>query len=56
MATAVADESEDFVTCGVCLCEYDDGIKKPKFLPCSHSLCLSCLKVSNKQLLLVLDD
>ncbi|XP_046640768.1 uncharacterized protein LOC124326148 [Daphnia pulicaria] len=46
MATAnvVTDVVEDFVTCGVCLCEYDEEIRKPKFLPCSHTVCFLCLQ------------
>lgn len=45
MASAVvANEiEEDFVTCSVCHCEYDDWNLRPKFLP--HTICLSCLKV-----------
>ena len=47
MASAVGiNESDDFVTCSVCLCEYDDVIRRPKFLPCSHTICVNCLKVS----------
>ncbi|XP_046640762.1 uncharacterized protein LOC124326142 isoform X2 [Daphnia pulicaria] len=38
------DAAEDFVTCGVCLWEYDEEIRRPKFLPCSHTVCLECLK------------
>jgi hypothetical protein len=46
MASAVvADESDDFVTCPVCLCEYDQLSREPKFLPCSHTLCLTCKKI-----------
>ena len=44
MACANSDV-DDFVTCGVCLNEYDTENKKPKFLQCSHTLCLQCLKV-----------
>ena len=36
---------DDFVTCGVCMNEYDTENKKPKFLQCSHTICLQCLKV-----------
>lgn len=45
---AMANEVEDFVTCGVCLQEYDDEIRKPKFLQCTarHTACLLCLKVA----------
>lgn len=43
-------ESEDYVNCSVCLCEYDDSARRPKFLPCAHSLCLSCLEVNRSNL------
>jgi hypothetical protein len=45
---AMANEVEDFVTCGVCLQEYDEEIRKPKFLQCTarHTACLLCLKVA----------
>ena len=50
MATAAQTTSseenvESFVTCSICLCEFDGEIRKPKFLPCAHTLCLTCLKV-----------
>ncbi|XP_046448107.1 uncharacterized protein LOC124196896 isoform X2 [Daphnia pulex] len=38
------DVDEDFVTCGVCLCEYDEEIRKPKFLSCSHTVCFLCVQ------------
>lgn len=38
-------EIHDLIHCGVCLTEYDDDHHKPKFLPCSHSLCFYCVKV-----------
>ena len=44
MACANSDV-DDFVTCGVCMNEYDTENKKPKFLQCSHTICLQCLKV-----------
>ena len=31
--------------CSICLEEYDNGIKKPKRLPCYHTVCLLCLMV-----------
>ena len=46
MATALAEEGEDLTTCGVCLVQYDLETRLPKCLPCSHNLCLLCLKVS----------
>ena len=47
MATPYTNDMEEFVTCGVCLCEFDAEVRKPKFLMCSHTVCLLCLKVSN---------
>jgi hypothetical protein len=41
MATALLStefEFDELVTCGVCLCEFDTDVRKPKFLPCSHNL------------------
>ena len=49
MATANSSmDFEDFITCGVCLCEYDDLNRKPKFLSCAarHTVCLPCLRVN----------
>ena len=43
---AAATDVEDLMTCGVCLCEYDEVDRKPKFLPCAHTFCLLCLKVT----------
>lgn len=42
---ASSEDIDEFVTCGVCFLEYDEEIRKPKFLPCSHTVCLLCLKV-----------
>ena len=41
----VADFSECFLTCGTCLQLYDGATRRPKLLPCSHSLCLACVRV-----------
>ncbi|KJH43519.1 hypothetical protein DICVIV_10456 [Dictyocaulus viviparus] len=38
------DFSETFLTCSTCLYTYDQCTRKPKLLPCSHSVCLSCLE------------
>ncbi|EYB98176.1 hypothetical protein Y032_0133g1751 [Ancylostoma ceylanicum] len=38
------DFSETFLTCSTCLYTYDQVTRKPKLLPCSHSVCLSCLE------------
>lgn len=37
------DFSESFLTCATCLCTYDQGGRKAKLLPCSHTVCLRCL-------------
>lgn len=42
MAAGIED---DFVTCGICVNEYNEETRKPKFLSCSHTVCLSCLQV-----------
>ena len=44
MACAVSAES-DLLSCSSCSWIYDDEVRKPKNLPCSHSICLPCLKV-----------
>ena len=44
-ANELNEESDDFVTCSVCLIEYDEDIRRPKYLPCHHSLCSCCIKV-----------
>ena len=44
-ATELDAELNELVTCGVCLCEFDTDNRKPKFLPCSHTICFLCLKV-----------
>ena len=38
----VNDFSDSFLTCGTCLQLYDAASRRPKLLPCSHSLCLEC--------------
>ena len=51
MVSALHEEFEHLATCEVkcplCLYEYQDaaGSRKPKVLPCSHTLCLQCLEV-----------
>ena len=45
MASNRSEENEEFITCGICFYQYDDELRKPKFLVCSHTFCLSCLKV-----------
>ncbi|KAK4026456.1 hypothetical protein OUZ56_015452 [Daphnia magna] len=46
MSSVVSDDDAeviDLVTCSVCLCEFDDANRKPKFLPCGHTICRTCL-------------
>ena len=38
------DFNESFLTCGTCLCMYDGVEHNPKLLPCSHTVCRSCLE------------
>lgn len=38
------DFNESFLTCGTCLCTYDGDNHNPKLLPCSHTVCRSCLE------------
>ena len=47
MAAACLDseETEDLVTCSICCCEYDDDLRKPKFLDCFHTFCIQCMQV-----------
>lgn len=46
MASAAdEDETEHYIICNVCYSEYDPEQRKPKHLPCSHTVCIVCLKV-----------
>lgn len=38
------DFNDSFLTCGTCLCVYDSNEHHPKLLPCSHTVCKSCLE------------
>ena len=38
------DFTDNFLTCPTCMSAYDDGEHTPKLLPCSHTLCKSCLE------------
>lgn len=38
------DFNDSFLTCGTCLCIYDGQEHAPKLLPCSHTVCRSCLE------------
>ncbi|CAH1772261.1 unnamed protein product [Owenia fusiformis] len=37
------DFNDSFLTCGTCLCMYDNQEHTPKLLPCSHTVCKNCL-------------
>lgn len=39
------EDVEDLFHCGICDCLFNNVERKPKFLPCSHTLCLSCANV-----------
>ena len=40
-----SDTSDQTPSCGICFEEYEEeGEKKPKLLPCSHTFCLQCLR------------
>lgn len=41
----IEDESDDLSHRCVCFEEFDNGERKPKFLSCHHTLCLTCAKV-----------
>ena len=41
----VGDFSETFLTCGTCLNVYNETSHAAKLLPCSHSVCLQCVRV-----------
>ena len=45
MALALSAETEDLLTCSVCLIEYDREERRPKFLQCAHTACIKCLEV-----------
>jgi tripartite motif-containing protein 2/3 len=38
------DFTDSFLTCGTCLLPYDASEHAPKLLPCSHTVCRSCLE------------
>ena len=49
MASKVAgvkEENDDLITCSKCKHIYNEGERKPKFLPCFHCYCLECIQVS----------
>ena len=42
----IEEEGVALITCPICSQQYDDEHKKPKFLPCSHTICVTCLEKS----------
>lgn len=42
----LSDNDEDYVSCQICLTNFDDKERVPKFLKgCYHYFCLVCIKV-----------
>ena len=39
----------EFITCGICKEQYDDGAHQPKFLSCHHTFCCHCLTELSKR-------
>ena len=46
-ATTVEEEMKDLTTCCVCMEVYNEGDRKPKFISCHHTYCITCIKVIN---------
>ena len=46
-------ETRDLTECCVCLNEYNDVLYKPKSLPCGHTFCVKCVKVSVNYLITI---
>ena len=46
MTSSMEDQSLDLTTCCICLESYDLKEHKPKYLPCTHTFCQGCSKVS----------
>ncbi|VDO03129.1 unnamed protein product [Rodentolepis nana] len=44
MMINVEDFADSFLTCGTCLSGYDSGSHSAKLLPCSHTVCRTCLE------------
>lgn len=43
--STLSEETDGFITCSICFFQFDQIIRVPKCLPCSHLFCSSCLKV-----------
>lgn len=39
----VDDFADNFLTCGTCFSGYNSSERAAKLLPCSHTICRSCL-------------
>ncbi|XP_046641330.1 E3 ubiquitin-protein ligase RNF152-like isoform X2 [Daphnia pulicaria] len=35
---------QNFITCQICFSEFNGETRKPKFLPCCHTICLECFQ------------
>ncbi|KAM3185415.1 hypothetical protein ACTXT7_006428 [Hymenolepis weldensis] len=44
MMINVEDFADSFLTCGTCLSGYDSASHSAKLLPCSHTVCRTCLE------------
>ncbi|VDD74295.1 unnamed protein product [Mesocestoides corti] len=44
MMINVEDFADSFLTCGTCLSGYDSAAHSAKLLPCSHTICRTCLE------------
>ena len=43
MASSGSDQIQDSLSCGVCFERFNSSNHLPKFLPCQHTLCTSCI-------------
>lgn len=43
MASSGSDQIQDSLSCSVCLERFNSSNHLPKFLPCQHTLCSSCI-------------
>uniref|UniRef100_A0A1I7YIM8 RING-type domain-containing protein n=1 Tax=Steinernema glaseri TaxID=37863 RepID=A0A1I7YIM8_9BILA len=45
MISITVDSFKDnFLTCATCFCHFNQDVRKAKLLPCSHTVCLPCLR------------
>ena len=46
MATSLSEQTKDLSSCCVCYDTFNDKKLKPKYLSCSHTFCLKCIKLN----------